>query len=152
MTFDRKNSAGFLVNHLARLLTQEIQARLSPLDLAVGAFPALLELWEEEGLTQKQLVERLDIEQATMANTLSRMERDGLIRRSRDEVDGRIQRIWLTDRGRALEAPAKAGAVEVNELLRGNLGDSECEQFLADLRTRIEWLKGERKKAKTPAK
>ena len=79
MDFDKLNSAGFLVNHVARLFAEGLRLKIAPLGIVPGQFPALLELWEKDGQTQKQLVEKLDIEQATMANTLSRMERDGLI-------------------------------------------------------------------------
>jgi len=48
-----------------------------------------LQLWAEDGLTQRDLVERLDIEQATMGNTLGQMEHDGLIVRTPHPTDGR---------------------------------------------------------------
>lgn len=50
----------------------------------------------QDGLTEAELVQRLDVEEATMANTLSRMERDGLIRRR--PPDGRSQTVDLADR------------------------------------------------------
>ena len=93
MQFFKDQSAGFLANHIARIFARGLSARIRPLGLTTGTFPALLELWETDGLTQKQLVTRLDIEQATMANTLARMERDGLIARKKDATDGRVQRI-----------------------------------------------------------
>ena len=114
MKFNKDQSAGYLANHMARLFARGLTARIRPLGLTTGTFPALLELWEADGLTQKQLVERLDIEQATMANTLARMERDGLIRREKDENDGRVQRVWLTDRARELRDPATEAAMAEN--------------------------------------
>lgn len=129
MTFFKDSSAGYLANHLARLLERGLAARIRPLGLTTGTFPALLELWENDGLTQKQLVERLDIEQATMANTLSRMERDGLIRREKDPGDGRVQRIRLTERARALRDPAIAAATAENEDALHALSDEESAEF-----------------------
>lgn len=131
MIFSKDQSAGYLTNHLARLLERGLAGRIRPLGLTTGTFPALLELWENDGLTQKQLVERLDIEQATMANTLSRMERDGLIRREKDRDDGRVQRIKLTDRARALRDPAIAAATAENEDALLALSDQESAQFIA---------------------
>lgn len=130
MTFDRETSAGYLVNHLARLLTWQIEQRLNPLGLRIGAFPALLHLWETDGLTQKDLVDRLSIEQPTMAATLARMERDGFIRRAQDENDGRMQRIWLTPKAKALEGPATAAATGLNALALGDLTPQEAAAFL----------------------
>jgi len=87
MSFSKDDSAGYLANHLARLFARELQLRIKPLGLSTGTFPALLVLWEGDGLTQRELIEHLDIEQPTMANTLARMERDGLIERRKDPAD-----------------------------------------------------------------
>jgi DNA-binding MarR family transcriptional regulator len=134
MTFDRDSSAGYLVNHMARLFARHLDDRLKPVGLRIGAFPALLHLWGSDGLTQKDLVERLDIEQPTMAATLTRMERDGLVTRKKDAQDGRVQRIWLTPRGRALQEPATAAASGVNALALAGLADSEIAALLTQVR------------------
>jgi len=128
--FDRDTSAGYLTNHMARLFARHLDAGIRPLGLSLGAFPALLHLWEKDGLTQKELVERLHIEQPTMANTLARMERDGLLRRVKDEADARIQRIWLTEKGRAMEREATRAALAVNARALDDLSEVERAQFL----------------------
>ena len=138
MSFSKDDSAGYLANHMARLFERGLAARIRPLGLTTGTFPALLELWDHDGLTQKELVERLDIEQATMANTLSRMERDGLIRRERDLEDGRVQRIRLTERARALRPPAVAAATAENEDALSGLSAEEGAQFVGLMRKVIE--------------
>ena len=130
MTFDKRTSAGYLANHMARLFAQGLQARIKPLGLTTGTFPALLELWEEDGLTQKELVERLDIEQATMANTLRRMERDGLIRRRPHPVDRRAQQVWLTPRALSLRDDALAAATAQNEVALAGLAANERRHFI----------------------
>jgi DNA-binding MarR family transcriptional regulator len=134
MQFNKNDSAGFLVNHLARLFAAALQSRIKPLGLSIGTFPALLVLWEGDGLTQRALCERLAIEQPTMANTLARMERDGLIRRGKDPADGRVQRIWLTDAARALEGPATAAAEAVNAQAISGLSPGERAQLLGSIR------------------
>mgnify|MGYP003119599378 CR=1 FL=1 len=130
MSFSKDQSAGYLANHMARIFAQGLTARIKPLGLTTGTFPALLELWETDGLTQKQLIERLDIEQATMANTLARMERDGLVVRKKDANDGRVQRVWLTDRARALRDPAIAAAQDENAMRLAALTEDEKGQFI----------------------
>ena len=131
MVFDKDQSAGYLVNHMARIFAQGLAARIKPLGLTTGTFPALLELWDTDGLSQKQLVERLDIEQATMANTLTRMERDGLVVRKKDATDGRVQRVWLTERARNLHDPATTVAREENAARLAELTADEQRQFVA---------------------
>ncbi len=133
MTFDKSASAGYLANHMARLFARGLRARIEPLGLTVGQFPVMLELWEGDGLTQKELRVRLDIEQATIANTLNRMERDGLIRRTRNEGDARVQRVWLTERARTLRAPAYAAATAQNAAALASLTEAERARFLHDM-------------------
>ncbi|WP_295585234.1 MarR family winged helix-turn-helix transcriptional regulator [uncultured Lamprocystis sp.] len=140
MSFSKDDSAGYLVNHLARLFARELQARIKPLGLSIGTFPALLVLWEGDGLTQRELIERLDIEQPTMANTLTRMERDGLIQRRQDPTDGRAQRIWLTEPARALEGVATAAAESVNSQALAGLAADERVIFLGLIRKVIAGL------------
>jgi DNA-binding MarR family transcriptional regulator len=143
MRFSKDDSAGFLVNHLARLFARDLQVRIKPLGLSTGTFPALLVLWESDGLTQRELIARLDVEQPTMTNTLARMERDGLIRRAKDPADGRAQRIWLTESARALEGPATAAAEAVNALALERLTPEERTAFLALVRKVIAGLQTE---------
>ncbi|ATF17532.1 Transcriptional regulator [Phaeobacter gallaeciensis] len=126
----RETSAGYLFNHLARLFGQALQERIQPLGLSIGVFPIMLHLWEGDGLTQKQLVKRVGIEQGTMANTLKRMERDGLVISQRDLRDGRRREIRLTEHGRALRSPALRIAVEQNALMLGGLTKEEQAQML----------------------
>ncbi|MDQ0316220.1 MarR family winged helix-turn-helix transcriptional regulator [Amorphus orientalis] len=137
MTFDKWASAGYLANHMARLFAQGLHARIRPLGLSPGNFPALLELWADDGLTQKELAARLSIEQATMANTLTRMERDGLIRRTPHPADGRSQQIWLTEKARALEAPATEAANAQNAVALAHLSDEERTRFVRLMTTVI---------------
>ncbi|MEW5424710.1 MarR family winged helix-turn-helix transcriptional regulator [Amorphus sp. 3PC139-8] len=150
MDFDKWTSAGYLANHMARLFAQGIHARIRPLGLSPGNFPALLELWVNDGLTQKELTERLSIEQATMANTLARMERDGLIRRTPHPADGRSQQIWLTAKAKALEAPAIEAAKAQNNLALARLDPAERAQFVAMMTTVIETMRAAQDEADGP--
>ena len=133
--FDKSRSAGYLANHQARLFAQALAERINPMGLAPAQFQCLLELWREDGLTQRDLVQRLDVEQATMANTLKRMERDGLIERRAHEGDARARTIHLTGRARDLQGPAQAEAQAVNARATAGMSEQECTAFL-DLMTR----------------
>ncbi len=140
MGFEKETSAGYLANHMARLFAAGLQRRIKPLGLAPGQFPALLALWSREGRTQKELVSLLDIEQATLANTLARMERDGLIQRRPSEDDGRVQKIFLTEAAKVLEAPAIEAALATNKAALSGLSGEEQIQFLKLMRRAIAGL------------
>ncbi|WP_275790971.1 MarR family winged helix-turn-helix transcriptional regulator [Pararhizobium gei] len=137
MAFDRMDSATYLASLLAKSFSRALQERSLKLGFAPGQFPVLLELWTEEGLTQKQLLDRLDVEQATMANTLSRMERDGLILRKKHPGDKRAQLIFLTDKARAMEAGAKEAALAADRSRLSGFRQFERELLLEYMRKAI---------------
>jgi MarR family transcriptional regulator for hemolysin len=56
----------------------------------------LATLQDEISRSQKELARIAEIEQASMAQILARMERDGLVRRERDPCDGRSTLVSLT--------------------------------------------------------
>ena len=89
-----------------------------------GQFAVLLELWAGDGLTQKELVERLDVEQATMANTLARMVRDGLVERRGENLADRLDRLHevVSDLDSALDAERALSEI-CNEMLTDDSED-----------------------------
>lgn len=134
MTFDRNSSAGYLIHHTARLFFEALRKRIEPLGIVPGQFPALLVLWQKDGLTQMELVQLLDIEQATMANTLNRMERDGLIVRKEHPSDGRAKVICLTKKAISIKDQAFKAASSVNDMALADLSSEEREQFISMMR------------------
>ncbi|MBB4567795.1 DNA-binding MarR family transcriptional regulator [Rhizobium leucaenae] len=120
MGFNRLDSAAYLASQMAKGFARSLQQRAAGLGFSPGQFPILIELWSEDGLTQKQLLERVDIEQATMANTLSRMERDGLVERRPHPSDKRAQLVFLTGKASAMQTEAVEAAMAADkELFRG---------------------------------
>ncbi len=136
MDFTKEDSAGYLVNHMARLFARDLQQRISPLGIVVGQFPILLELWQKDGVSQKELLGKIDVEQATLANTLNRMERDSLVKRTKNPTDARAQLIWLTEKASGIRAEAYEAAQTVNAQALAGLNAEEQRQFL-DLMHRV---------------
>jgi DNA-binding MarR family transcriptional regulator len=105
-----------------------------------GQFAQLLALYEQDGLTQAELCEHVQVEQPTMANTLARMQRDGLIERIPDPADSRRSLVLLTDRARQLEDELVAAARAVNAAATRGLDDAQVAEFMAILATVIDNL------------
>ncbi|MDJ1122396.1 MarR family transcriptional regulator [Olsenella sp. YH-ols2217] len=59
----------------------------------------------KDGVSTRDLAEVLGIRVSSLNEVLGRMERDGLIERRQSPDDGRVMLVYLTDRGRAQEAP-----------------------------------------------
>jgi DNA-binding MarR family transcriptional regulator len=113
MASEPEKSPAYVVNHLSRLFTQSLYDQLKSHGVAPGQFPVLMCLWDQDGLTQRELYERVKIEQATMSNTLKRMERDCLIYREPDPADRRAMRIHLTGMAKNLQGTLTKGAKSV---------------------------------------
>ncbi|NHN31009.1 MarR family transcriptional regulator [Paenibacillus sp. S3N08] len=88
-------------------MRRDCSQSLRELHIHVGQEHALCQLWQEEGITQIQLSERLGCEPPTTSNMIKKLEEYGLVHRQQDEADARITRVYLTDEGRALEQPIK---------------------------------------------
>ncbi len=127
----KQNSAGFLANHMARLFASALHRRIAPLGIAPAQFMVLLELWQRDERTQADLTAVLAVEQATMANTLARMERDGLIHKRPSETDKRSKLICLTPMALTLQEAAVGAASGVNAGALDGFSQQEQQQFLA---------------------
>jgi DNA-binding MarR family transcriptional regulator len=151
----RQESLGYQVNHLARLLAHALGAHIAPLGVVPGQFAQLLALYEEDDLTQRELVERVRVEQATMANTLQRMQRDGLVRCVADPADRRRTRVQLTQRARDLEGELVTAARAVNATATRGLSQQEVADYLRITATLIRNLEtqtpsGDRQRPRRP--
>lgn len=85
------------INYLARLLLSKVNEKTTTYGVTQGQLPVLCCLNEKEGQTQAELCKNIQVEQPTMASTLQRMERDGLISRVPSEQDRRVSRIFLSE-------------------------------------------------------
>jgi DNA-binding MarR family transcriptional regulator len=74
----------------------------------------LRELWQEEGITQRELSRRMDISEPTTTVALDLMEKAGLIKRKRDPVQRNAIKVRLTPKGRVLKQYVAHIALDVN--------------------------------------
>ena|SRR5215207_9322121 len=72
-------------------------------------------LVEHDGLTPGEIAKQLEVSGPTAVKMAQRMEANGLVTRRRDDPDGRLVRIYLTERGREVQAPIKKEIDEIAE-------------------------------------
>ena len=131
-----EESLGYLVNRAARVMAQQLAEELRPAGVAIGQWAILLFLWAQDSMSQAELARVVAIEPPTVVRTVDRMVRDGLVERLPDPNDGRITRIHLTERGRALRDQLVSRADEVNERNLARFSPDERRRLLG-LLTRI---------------
>ncbi|KHF34496.1 Organic hydroperoxide resistance transcriptional regulator [Paenibacillus sp. P1XP2] len=79
---------------------------LSPLGLTYTQYITLLSLWEQDGVTVKELGAKLFLDSGTLTPLLKKLEAMGLITRTRDKADERSVIIELTAKGQDLREQA----------------------------------------------
>ncbi|SFP19293.1 DNA-binding transcriptional regulator, MarR family [Variovorax sp. 770b2] len=85
-----------LLGRVARGFTRIADADLREVGLAAGQLPVLVSLKKSKALSQAELARIAQVEQPSMAQLLTRMERDGLVERVDDPADKRSRLISLT--------------------------------------------------------
>jgi MarR family transcriptional regulator, transcriptional regulator for hemolysin len=133
MSFDRGRSAGYMTNWAARLFARAIDQRLKLIGVSSGQLPVFFALAGGKALTQKELARLASIEQPTMASTLARMERDGLIERRADPNDGRSSLVSLSAKARKKAEQVTQAITEVNAGALDGLTAAERTAYLDSL-------------------
>jgi DNA-binding MarR family transcriptional regulator len=65
-------------------------------------------LWEQEGMTQSELADKLERSPSTITKMVQRMERSGFLERRPDSDDERVSRVHLTEMGRKVQSDVEA--------------------------------------------
>lgn len=139
------NQICFALYSTTHALTRAYRPILEALDLTYLQYIVMMVLWEQDGLTVKEIGQRLHLDSGTLTPLLKRLEAAELVRRQRASSDERQVNINLTDKGKALYEKARGVPAQVlcatgqtvaqltalkNELvalrgnLEGNAGDS----------------------------
>jgi MarR family transcriptional regulator, organic hydroperoxide resistance regulator len=118
-------SIGAAIRLTHRQFAQDLQERLAPYDIPVGMWFFFRALWEEDGLTQRQLSQRVGSMEQTTVEQLKNMERRGYIERRRSLDDRRKIHVHLTERGMTLKSRLLPFARDVNEIALEGLSDGE---------------------------
>ena len=124
-----KNSAGYLVRDTHLLFAKALRPRLQLHQITPGQWYFLRTLWDEEGLSQRELSRRVGTTEPTTVSALRLLARNGMIERVRNPKDRRTINIFLTDKARDMKAELMPVAIEVNDIATGGLSDEEFAQL-----------------------
>ncbi|HMA91756.1 MAG TPA: MarR family transcriptional regulator [Polyangiaceae bacterium] len=98
----------YWVNQTSRLLVRAHNLRLRALGLTMAHIPLLSVLATRGPLSQKELTATAGVEQPSMAEMLSRLESEGLLRRKQQKEDKRVRTYELTPEAERRLAKAQA--------------------------------------------
>ncbi len=101
--FKLDNQLCFRLYTASRLLTQAYHPLLSGQGLTYPQYLVLLVLWEKDALPVNDIARRLFLETNTVTPLLQRMEKEGILTRSKGKKDARQMIVSLTRKGKDLQ-------------------------------------------------
>ena len=127
--FPLAESSGFLVRDANRAFQRLLERRIAPHGVTRGQWYFLRVLWEEDGLSQRELSARVGMMEPTTVIALRGMEKAGLIRRVRGIDDRRVTRVHLTPKARRLRGGLLQISQGVNDRGAEGIDPAELARF-----------------------
>ena len=136
----RDSKPTMLINEISKLFRDQMREYSEKLGFQPGYRQMLMHLAHEDGITQVDLVRLSHFKAPTVSVTLKKMEAEGLVRRETDANDQRQTRVYLTEKGHALDDAHFERLVEVENIMLTGLTKEDEEtllQYLKHIRNNI---------------
>ncbi len=133
MDFVLDKSLGHIISRTSHKLKSDLAKGLSAYDVTTEQWALLTRLWEHDGISQRELSERLFKDQPTTTRILDKVEQKGLVVRRAAPGDRRCSLVCLTAAGeqlkeilvpvaqKSLDRALKGFSLQEQEQLRGLL-------------------------------
>ena len=122
-------SLGYQIRYAYRIFVKALADELGPHRITTGQWSALRVLWQEDGLSQVELAQRMMVEKASLTAVLKAMEAEGLITRVRNAEDRRKVNIYLTAHGRRLKGKILPLIGKINKRAMRRLSSADVQQL-----------------------
>lgn len=97
-----EEKSGKYISCIHRKVQAHINKKLAVYNIGSGQYQFLLKIYKNDGLSQKQLSENFCIDKATTAKAIKKLIDEQYIIRIDDKFDKRVNRIYITDKGKIL--------------------------------------------------
>ena len=143
-----RDRLGFLMVTLTRQWRRFVEEQLAVSGLTDATWTPLLHLraWGD-GVTQKELAERVGLDGSSLVRLLDILEGKGWVERRADVADRRSKRIFLTTQGNTAVDSIRATMLEAELSMLQDLDDAEVEAMLGGvqkIRSRIDQMHAQR--------
>jgi MarR family transcriptional regulator for hemolysin len=141
MSLDLRRQLVAQLNESSRLLRNYIDHRAKERGTTRAQWIVLFRLRQQEGLSQVDLADVLELQPISLVRLLDRLVEHGLLERRHDPKDRRANRLFLTAKGRRLvdDLDGLADAIAIDVL--GEVPDNAVQATLATLREIKERIK-----------
>lgn len=124
---DFERSIGPWIGKTVKMLDYHLQEAFDAagLDITKEQMIILKKLHEEDGLPQNELALLTYRDKSSLARLLATMERKEVIVRIQSKHDKRINKVYLTDKGRLLFKNTRPVIKEILEVMENDISDQE---------------------------
>lgn len=127
---DLSRNFGFILGDVARLMRTTFDRRVKALGLTRSQWWVLNHLFRNDGVTQSELADLLEVRKATLGRLLDRMEQKGWVRRENHAGDRRAKRVFLTDEVEPAIKAMRAAAADLRREALAGLSTEEQARFV----------------------
>lgn len=134
-TFNVNTSFGLLVGRTTKLLAEHLQKNFaeSGVGITMGHWIILAQLWNEDGLAQQEISKRSGVAKPNVTTMIDTLEKESYIVRIPDQIDRRINRIFLTQKAKDIRCKAIEQARSVYDTAFAGLSVQERESLIKTL-------------------
>jgi DNA-binding MarR family transcriptional regulator len=130
---DLSRNFGFILNDVARLMRTTFDRRVRALGFTRSQWWVLNHLFRNDGVTQSELADILEVEKPSLGRLLDRMEAKGWVRREEHASDRRAKRVYLTEEVQPAIKAMRAAAAELRRDALAGLAPERQDQFVDTL-------------------
>ena len=130
----KNESFGKYIAAINRGAQSLINKKLEGVDIGSGQHDFLYVISNNEGISQKELSERLKIGKATTAKTVKNLMKSGYIKRERNTNDKRFYKLYLTEKGKEIAPLVNSTFQELTEIYSKGFTVEESTQILISLK------------------
>jgi MarR family transcriptional regulator, transcriptional regulator for hemolysin len=128
-----RREALFQLTDAARMMRTYIDQRAREHGMTRAQWGVLLRLERQEGMTQAEMAESLEIQPISLVRLVDRLCEHSLIERRPHPRDRRANRLYLTDKGRATFARLLPLGREISAEILAGLDESDVADLLQKL-------------------
>ncbi|MDE6728917.1 MAG: MarR family transcriptional regulator [Oscillospiraceae bacterium] len=129
----RENDYIAAVNEASYLFGVYVCQELERIGMRYSYRHIMKPLMENESLTQLELVKITNLKAPTISITLRNMERDGIVRREKNDNDRRETHVFITDKGRKVYAKVLTALDKAEKTMLKGLSEKELKAMRAAL-------------------
>lgn len=126
----RDMKLGFLIQDVSRMRRKAFDQLMKPLRVTRAQWWVLANLARQDGMTQVELADILEVGKASLGTIVERLEGNGWIERGGDPVDKRVKRIYLARKAQYLLEQMADAEREFNESSMARLTEADRNELV----------------------